>query len=202
MRSYRGVDTLEWLLDLDRALRRQAMRDPAVEAAMARLETGLRRNDWGQLGVARAIDRRLSTGAIVNPEFLKFAFPPRYHYDGLGAPAYFRAASSEPGAQGVETVGIVQSRQQADGRWLLNPSYDEALAFTLDELESTSHFSSSYSQIPVKPPCACPERRKGSPRRGFPSGVFLYSIRLPASSSSSGSPVDLFNWPSIRTKAA
>lgn len=85
----------------------------------------------------RALYRRLSTGEIVNQEFLEFAFPPRYHYDVLRALDYFRAADVQPDVRMADAIRIVQSKQQADGWWLLDASYDEALAVTLNELVKT-----------------------------------------------------------------
>jgi hypothetical protein len=81
----------------------------------------------------RALYRRLSTGEIANPEFLKFAFPPRYHYDVLRALDYLRAAGSQTEARIADAVDIVRSKRQANGRWFLDASYDESLAPTLNE---------------------------------------------------------------------
>ncbi len=82
----------------------------------------------------RALYRRLSTGEIVNPEFLEFAFPPRYHYDVLRALDYFRNANVHSDERIRDAVHVVESRRQADGRWLLDRAYDEALALPLGEL--------------------------------------------------------------------
>jgi hypothetical protein len=81
----------------------------------------------------RFLFRRLSTGQIANPDFTKFAFPPRYHYDLLRALDYFRAAGSAPDARVADAVGIVRGKRQADGRWSLDASYDEAPALAVNE---------------------------------------------------------------------
>jgi hypothetical protein len=81
----------------------------------------------------RALYRRLSTGEIANPEFLELAFPPRYHYDVLRALDYFRAAGSEPDPRIADAVAVVQSKRRAGGEWLLDASYDEGLALSLNE---------------------------------------------------------------------
>jgi hypothetical protein len=81
----------------------------------------------------RGLYRRLSSGEIANPEFLEFAFPPRYHYDLLRALDYFRATGSAPDARIAEALGILQSKRQADGRWLLDATYEEVLALSLNE---------------------------------------------------------------------
>jgi hypothetical protein len=81
----------------------------------------------------RRLFRRLSTGEVANPEFLELAFPPRYHYDVLRALDYFRAANKEPDPRVADAMGVVESRRRADGRWLLNRAYDEALAVPVGE---------------------------------------------------------------------
>lgn len=85
----------------------------------------------------RALFRRLSTGDVANPAFLKFAYPPRYCYDVLRALDYFRAASTfdnvQPDARVEEATRVVESKRQPDGRWLLDETHDEALAFPFSE---------------------------------------------------------------------
>ena len=99
---------------------------PAPEIAAAR-----RRGE--EYLLERALFRRLSTGEVANPAFLKFAFPPRYHYDVLRALDYLRDAGVQPDARIGDALHVVESRQQADGRWLLDDAHDEALAFPFGE---------------------------------------------------------------------
>jgi len=81
----------------------------------------------------RSLFRRRSDGEVVDAAFLEFAFPPRYRYDVLRALDYFRAANAAPGARAGEALRFVESRRQADGRWLLDRAYDEALALPTGE---------------------------------------------------------------------
>jgi len=81
----------------------------------------------------RALFRRRSTGEVASPAFLLFAFPTRYYYDVLRALDYFRAADVEHDPRMGEALRIVESRRQADGRWMLDASHDEALAFPFRE---------------------------------------------------------------------
>lgn len=81
----------------------------------------------------RGLFRRRSTGEVAAPAFLKFAFPPRYHYDVLRALDYFRATGARPDPRIGDALHAVESRQQADGRWLLDHTYEEALAFPFNE---------------------------------------------------------------------
>lgn len=106
------ICVLEGLLEYERAVGDL----PEVTLARRRGEEYL---------LLRALYRRLSTGDVADAEFLKFAFPPSYHHDVLRVLDYFRAAGAEPDARIADAVRVVESRRQADGRWLLDASYDE-----------------------------------------------------------------------------
>ena len=114
------ICVLEGLLEYERA----AGSTPEIMAAKQRGEEYL---------LKRALFRRLSTGEVANPAFLKFAFPPRYHYDVLRALDYLRAAGAQPDGRVRDALGVVVSGRQADGRWLLDDAHDEALAFPFGE---------------------------------------------------------------------
>lgn len=81
----------------------------------------------------RSLFRRRSTGEVIKQEFLELAFPPRYHYDVLRALDYFRAAGAAPDVRIDEALGLIEGKRQADGRWLLDRSYDESIALPLGE---------------------------------------------------------------------
>ncbi len=114
------ICVLEGLLEYERA----AGSAPEITAARGRGEEYL---------LKRGLFRRLSTGGVADLAFLELAFPPRYHYDILRALDYFRAAGGEPDRRMSEAVELVASRQQADGRWLLERAYDEALTLPFGE---------------------------------------------------------------------
>jgi hypothetical protein len=114
------ICVLEGLLEYERAVGSA----PEIAAARRRGEEYL---------LERGLFRRRSTGEIANPAFLTFAFPPRYHYDVLRALDYLRGAGVQPDARIGDALRVVESRQQADGRWLLDRAHNEALAFPLNE---------------------------------------------------------------------
>jgi hypothetical protein len=122
-RSTRGsfhttICVLEGLLEYERAVG-------------ARLEVTAARRRGEEYLLARGLFRRQSTGQVASPDFLTFAFPPRYEYDVLRALDYIRAAGGPPDPRIDEAVRIVEGRRQADGRWLLDRAHDEALALPL-----------------------------------------------------------------------
>jgi hypothetical protein len=114
------ICVLEGLLEYERAV------GIAPEVARAR-----RRGE--EYLLERVLYRRLSTSEVANPEFLQFAFPPRYHYDVLRALDYFRATKAEPDARLADAIRVVQSKQRTDGRWLLDAKYDESVFAGLNE---------------------------------------------------------------------
>ncbi|HEX5214101.1 MAG TPA: hypothetical protein VFV98_01490 [Vicinamibacterales bacterium] len=114
------ICVLEGLLEYERAVGST----PAIATARRRGEEYL---------LERDLFRRRSTGEVASPAFLTFAFPPRYEYDVLRALDYFRAAGAEPDARMGAALQIVERRRQADGRWLLDRTHDEALAVPLGE---------------------------------------------------------------------
>ncbi len=116
------ICVLEGLLAYERAVGSA----PEIAAARRRGEEYL---------LERALFRRRSTGEVANPEFLELAFPPRYHYDVLRALDYFRDADSgqQPDARLHAAVDYIASKRQADGRWLLDRAYEEALGLSVGE---------------------------------------------------------------------
>ena len=64
--------------------------------------------------------RRPSTGAVVDPQWLQFSFPPRWSYDVLRGLDYLRDASVEPNGRLAEAI---------------DPGRPGALYFDLDEGE-------------------------------------------------------------------
>src|SRR5439155_19168308 len=63
------------------------------------------------------------TGAVIKPIFLRFSFPPRWHYDILRALDYFQAVGAPRDPRLAEAIGIVRSARGDDGRWPLQNCY-------------------------------------------------------------------------------
>jgi hypothetical protein len=81
----------------------------------------------------RTLYRRRSTGEIVDPAWLQFSFPTRWHYDVLRALEYFRATGDPPDPRVDEAIGLLRSKQQSDGTWLLEKTHPGAVHFALDD---------------------------------------------------------------------
>jgi len=81
----------------------------------------------------RKLFRRNSTGAVVDPAWLEFSFPTRWHYDVLRALEYFRTTGDPPDGRLGEAIDLLRSKQQPDGTWLLENTHPGAVHFTLED---------------------------------------------------------------------
>ncbi len=81
----------------------------------------------------RQLIRRKSTGAVVNPAWLQFSFPTRWHYDVLRTLDYFRSAGDAPDPRMTEAIDLLRSKQQPDGTWLLENTHPGAIHFALED---------------------------------------------------------------------
>jgi hypothetical protein len=90
--------------------------------------------------LAHRLFRSHRTGEIIRPEFTRFSFPPRWHYDILRALDYFQAADAPRDRQLEEAIDIVRS-QSEDGRWPLQHSYKGKTYFELERVGSPSRWN-------------------------------------------------------------
>jgi hypothetical protein len=81
----------------------------------------------------RQLFRRLSTGDVVRPNWLRFSFPTWWHYDVLRGLDYFRVAGNDPDPRLADAVDLVRSKQQGDGSWLLENTHPGQVHFTMEE---------------------------------------------------------------------
>jgi hypothetical protein len=81
----------------------------------------------------RKLFRRKRTGEVVNPAWLQFSFPIRWHYDVLRALDYFRSVGDVPDPQVDEAICLLKSKQQPDGAWLLENTHPGKVHFELED---------------------------------------------------------------------
>jgi len=89
----------------------------------------------------RSLFRRQSTGEVVDPAYLEFAFPYYWHYDVLRALDYFRAAGAEPDPRMAEAIEVVRSKRQPDGRWLLDGIHPGRVHFDVEDVGEPSRWN-------------------------------------------------------------
>ncbi len=81
------------------------------------------------------------TGEIIKPIFIRFAFPPRWHYDILRALDYFQAAGAPRDERLAEAIEIVQNTRRGDGRWSLENRWKGKTYFELERLGAPSRWN-------------------------------------------------------------
>lgn len=91
--------------------------------------------------LAHRLFRSHRTGEIIKPEFTRFSFPPRWHYDILRALDYLQAVNAPRDRRLTEAIDIVRSRQREDGRWSLQHSYRGKTYFELERLGAPSRWN-------------------------------------------------------------
>jgi hypothetical protein len=95
-------------------------------------EVGAARSSGEEYLLERGLFRRKSTGEVVDPTYLEFAFPYYWRYDVLRALDYFRRSAADPNSRMAEAVELVRSKRQPDGRWLIDRIHPGRVHFDLE----------------------------------------------------------------------
>ena len=96
---------------------------PAVTSARLRAQEYL---------LARRMFRKLSTGQVIDRRWLRFSFPPTWHYDVLRGLDYLRSAGAAPDERVVEAVDLVARKQHKNGRWPLQNLHLDQVSFVME----------------------------------------------------------------------
>jgi hypothetical protein len=80
----------------------------------------------------RGLFRRRSNGEVADPLFLELAFPSYWHLDVLRGLEHARAAGRRD-PRLAEAIEVLRSRQQDDGRWLLERVHPGRVWFDLED---------------------------------------------------------------------
>ncbi len=82
--------------------------------------------------LVRRMFRKLSTGAVINPGWLRFSFPPTWHYDVLRGLDYMRSTGVGPDERLGEAIDLVVIKQHQNGRWPLQNPHLEQVNFVME----------------------------------------------------------------------
>ena len=81
------------------------------------------------------------TGAVANPAFMRFSFPPRWHHDVLRTLDYFRASGSRYDERLEDPVGVLLRKMQGDGSWLLQNRHPGKVFFEMEQCGRKSRWN-------------------------------------------------------------
>lgn len=91
--------------------------------------------------LAHRLFRSHRTGAIIKAEFLRFSFPPRWHYDVLRGLDHFQAVDAPRDPRLEDAIEVVHRQQRADGRWDLQNRYPGKTYFELEHVGGPSRWN-------------------------------------------------------------
>jgi hypothetical protein len=91
--------------------------------------------------LAHRLFRSHRTGNVINPVFVRFSFPPRWHYDILRALDYFQTVDAPRDPRLAEAIGILREGRGEDGRWTLQHVYRGKTYFELERLGAPSRWN-------------------------------------------------------------
>jgi hypothetical protein len=113
------ICVLEGLLDYERAGRKSA----AATKARKRAENYL---------MQRRMFHSLRTGEVIDKRWLRFSFPPFWHYDVLRGLDYLRDAGVKPDDRVRDAIKIVIKRRHQNGLWPLNLLHPEYIPLKME----------------------------------------------------------------------
>jgi hypothetical protein len=120
----------------------EAMRECAMTPApdapeeVASAEEGGRR-----FLLAHRLFRSHRTGEIVNEQFLRLSFPPRWHYDVLRGLELFWAAGRLDDPRLEEAIDVVSGKRRKDGRWPLQQRWAGETWFEMEKVGKPSRWN-------------------------------------------------------------
>lgn len=86
--------------------------------------------------------RSLGAGEIIDKHWLRFSFPPFWHYDVLRGLDYLRNAGIKPDSRVREAIEVIVERRHQNGRWPLNFLHPERIPLVMEtEPGRASHWN-------------------------------------------------------------
>ncbi len=117
------ICVLEGLLEYERRGRKSEAIAKAVSKARKRAENYL---------LERRMFHSLRTGEVIDKRWLRFSFPPFWHYDVLRGLDYLRNAGIKPDSRVGEAIEVVIARRHQNGRWPLNRIHPEHVPLQME----------------------------------------------------------------------
>ncbi|MFZ5880895.1 MAG: hypothetical protein ACOY0R_16125 [Chloroflexota bacterium] len=81
------------------------------------------------------------TGQVFDAKMTSMPFPPRWRYDFIRVLDYFQACDAPRDERMCDAIGLLQKKQKADGRWLMNSGMTGRKFFDLEEAGKPSRWN-------------------------------------------------------------
>jgi len=91
--------------------------------------------------LAHRLFRSHRTGEVIKPVFLRFAFPPRWHYDVLRALDHFQAVGAPRDDRLADAIDVLRRARQPDGRFRLDHAFPGKVYFQMERVGRPSRWN-------------------------------------------------------------
>jgi hypothetical protein len=119
----------------------EALRESAV-ARSSRLEDILEAEARGrEFFLQHGMFRSHRSGDVVDQRFLRFSFPPRWHYDILRGLDYFWSAEALDDDRLEDALTVVADKRRADGTWPLQQRWNGETWFEMETVGQPSRWN-------------------------------------------------------------
>ena len=81
------------------------------------------------------------TGKMINPNFLKLCYPPRWYYDILKAMDYFQSAYVKYDNRMDDAIEVIISKRNKDGQWKLPANHPGQTHFDMEKPGNPSRWN-------------------------------------------------------------
>lgn len=82
--------------------------------------------------LTRRMFRSSTSGKVIDHAWMRFSFPPTWHYDVLRGLDYLRSAGVEPDERVAEAVEWVRKKRHQNGRWPLHVLHPDRIPFDME----------------------------------------------------------------------
>jgi hypothetical protein len=119
----------------------EALRESAVTGSPRATEIAEAEARGQEFFLHHAMFRSHRSGKVVNQRFLRFSFPPRWHYDILRGLDYFWSAGALGDDRLEEAITVVADKRRADGTWPLQQRWPGETWFEMETVGEPSRWN-------------------------------------------------------------
>jgi hypothetical protein len=119
----------------------EALHEAVTSGATQRAEIEAAGARGRALLLAHRLYRSHRTGEVIDPRFLRFSFPPRWHYDILRGLDHFWSTGRLDDPRLRDAIDVVMRKQDGDGRWPLQQRWPGETWFEMETVGEPSRWN-------------------------------------------------------------
>ncbi len=119
----------------------EAIRQCAVTSAHRRVEVERAEALGQEFFLQHRLFRSHRTGEVVDQRYLRFSFPPRWHYDVLRGLDYFWSAGALRDHRLADAIEVLAGKRLADGTWALQQRWPGETWFEMETVGEPSRWN-------------------------------------------------------------